>query len=142
MVYRLYGAIAAVLFVVGVAGVAAIDRTMNWKPAKATVSTIDRTCDFVETTSTAGIKTNRELTDNCDSTSEWDKRRADVHAGHAQKISGQEVVHLTYVAPQDGSYRTPELRFSGNDDEFYTLQAGSDVNILVNNSDPSKIRQM
>jgi hypothetical protein len=141
MIYRFYGVVAAMLLILGVAGFAVIDRTSNWKPATATVSTIDRSCDFVETRTEAGVKTARGLSDNCDSTGEWDKRRSDVRAHHAKKISGQAVVHLTYTAPQDGSYRTADLRFTGRDDEFYSLQAGSEINILVSNSDPSRIRR-
>jgi hypothetical protein len=141
MIYRFYGMVAGMLLILGVTGFAAIDRTTNWKAAKATVSTIDRTCDFIETTTQAGVKTARGLSDSCDSTGEWEKRRDAVREKHAKKISGQEVVHLAYTAPQDGSYRTADLHFTGGDDEFYTLQAGSEVNILVSNSDPSKIRK-
>jgi len=141
MIYRFYGAVAAMLVILGVAGFSAIGRTANWMPAKATVSTIDRSCDFIETTSEAGVKTARDLSDNCDSTGEWDKRRDAVHGKHAKKVSGQAVVHLSYTAPQDGSYRSADLRFTGGDDEFYTLQAGSEIDILVSNSDLSKIRK-
>ena len=141
MIYRFYGIVVAMLLVLGVAGFSAIDRTANWKLAKATVSTIDRSCDFVETTTEAGVKTARGLSDNCDSTGEWDKRRDAVRSQRAKKVSGEAIVHLTYTAPQDGSYRTADLRFTGGDDEFYTLQAGSEINILVSNSDPSKIRK-
>jgi hypothetical protein len=34
-----------------------------------------------------------------------------------------------------------DLHFTGRDDEFYELQAGSQFDILVNNEDPSKIRK-
>jgi hypothetical protein len=34
-----------------------------------------------------------------------------------------------------------ELRFDGRDDEFYRLRAGDQVDILVSNSDPTKIRK-
>jgi hypothetical protein len=141
MIYRFYGVVAAMLFVLGVTGFAAINRTTNWKPAKATVSTIDRSCDFIETTTEGGHKTARGLSDNCDSTGEWEKRRDAVREKHAKKVSGTAVVHLAYTAPQDGSYRTADLRFTGRDDEFYALQAGSEINILVSNSDPSKIQK-
>jgi len=137
--YRLYGMAAAMLFILGMAGFSAMNRTTNYKPAKASISTIDRTCDFIETREKAGVKTSQDVTDSCDSTGEWDKVRDDVRAGRRKKISGRETIHLTYTAPQDGSYRTAELHFDGGDDEFYRLQAGDAVNILVNNSDPSKI---
>ena len=137
---RLYATAAAMALVAGI-GVLSVAGSSNAKPAVATVTTIDRTCDFIETTTQAGVKTARGLSDSCDSTGEWEKRREAVREKHAKKISGQEVVHLAYTAPQDGSYRTADLHFTGSDDEFYTLQAGSEVNILVSNSDPSKVRK-
>src|SRR2546423_834374 len=127
MMYRLYGMAGAMLLILGMAGYSAMDRTTNYKPTKASVSTIDRTCDFIETTSSAGTKTSRDVTDSCDSTGEWDKVRDAVREKRRKKISGTETVHLTYIAPQDGSYRTAELHFSGGDDEFYELQAGDEV---------------
>jgi hypothetical protein len=139
MIYRLYGMAATMLLVMGLAAYSVADRAMNYKPAKASVSYIDRTCDFVETSEKAGVKTARSVTDSCDSTGEWDKVREAVHDKRRKKIAGSETVHLTYTAPQDGSYRTAELKFSGGDDEFYELQAGDEVHILVSNSDPSKI---
>lgn len=139
MMYRLYGMAAAMLLVMGLAAYSVADRAMNYKPAKASVSYIDRTCDFVETSEKAGVKTARSVTDSCDSTGEWDKVRAAVRDKRRKKIAGSETVHLTYSAPQDGSYRTAELKFTGSDDEFYELQAGDEVRILVSNSDPSKI---
>jgi hypothetical protein len=57
------------------------------------------------------------------------------------RFRGHAVVHLSYSAPQDGSYRTADLHFTGRDDEFYDLQASSEINILVSNSDPSKIKK-
>jgi hypothetical protein len=86
-----------------------------------------------------GVKPAGGVTDSCDSTGEWDKVREAVRDKRRKKIAGSETVHLTYTAPQDGSYRTAELKFSGGDDEFYQLQAGDEVHILVSNSDPSKI---
>jgi hypothetical protein len=139
MMYRLYGMAAAMVMVLGLSAYSAATRAMNYKPAKASVSYIDRTCDFVETTEKEGVKTARGLTDSCDSTGEWDKVRDAVREKRKKKISGTETVHLAYTAPQDGSSRTAELKFTGSDDEFYELQAGSEVNILVSNSDPSKI---
>ena len=54
-------------------------------------------------------------------------------------ISGKAVVQVSYTAPQDGSSRTSELNFTSRDDEFYNLKAGDEIDILVSNSDPSKI---
>ena len=144
MIYRLYGMAAAMVFVLGLAAYSAMDRVSNYKPAKASVTTIDRTCDFVETTydtATNKAVSARGMTDSCNSTDEWDKVRDQVRENKHKKIAGSETVHLSYTAPQDGSFRTAELNFSGSDDEFYELQAGSEVNILVSNSDPSKIRK-
>jgi hypothetical protein len=139
MIYRLYGIAAAMVLVLGLTAFSAANRAMNYKPAKASVSYIDRTCDFVETSEKAGVKTARSLTDSCDSTGEWDKVRDAVREKRRKKIAGSETVHVSYTAPQDGSSRTAELQFTGSDDEFYELQAGSEVNILVSNSDPAKI---
>lgn len=143
MMYRLYGMVAGILLVLGIAGYSAIDRTTNWKPAKATVTTIDRTCNFVETTTdteTNKVMSARGLSDSCSATDEWDKQR-DTIRKTGKRFSGEATVHLSYTAPQDGSYRTADLHFTGQDDEFYDLQAGSEVNILVSNSDPSKIKK-
>jgi hypothetical protein len=139
MMYRLYGMAATMLLVMGLSAYSVANRAMNYKPAKATVSYIDRTCDFLETTERAGVKTARALSDSCNSTGEWDKVREAVRDKRRKKIAGSETVHLTYTAPQDGSYRTAELKFTGRDDEFYQLQAGDEVRIMVSNSDPSKI---
>lgn len=139
--YRIYGMAGAILIFMGLAAYSAADRAMNYKPAKGTVSTIDRTCDFVETTTSGdGHRSSRDTTDTCNSTDEWDKVRDAIREKRRKKISGNETVHISYTAPQDQSYRTAELHFTGNDDEFYELQAGSEVNILVSNSDPNKIR--
>jgi hypothetical protein len=143
MMYRLYGMAAGMVLFLGLAGFSAMDRTTNYKPAKATVSTIDRTCDFVETTrdpDTNKVMEARGLTDSCSATDEWEKHRDDVRKTN-KRFSGDAVVHLIYTAPQDGSSRTADLHFTGGDDEFYDLQAGSEINILVSNSDPSKIRK-
>ena len=105
---------------------------------KATVTTIDRSCDFVETTF-AGKKavSARGYTDSCNSTDEWAKLREKRN----KKVSGRATVHLSYVAPQDGSARTGELKLTGRDDEFYEIKAGDEIEILVSKSDPTRIRQ-
>jgi hypothetical protein len=143
MIYRLYGMAAAMVFFLGMAAFSVSDRAMNYKPAKGTVTTIDRTCDFVETTrdpTTNKVEEARGLSDSCSATDEWEKQR-DTIRKTGKRFSGDAVVHVSYTAPQDGSYRTADLHFTGRDDEFYDLQAGSEVNILVSNSDPSKIRK-
>ena len=105
---------------------------------KATVTTIDRTCDFVET-SFEGKKavSARGYTDSCNSTDEWAK----VREKRSKKISGHATVHVSYLAPQNGSPQTGEFKLTGGDDAFYEVKAGDEVKILVSKSDPTKIRQ-
>jgi hypothetical protein len=144
MMYRLYGMAAAMLLFLGIAGFSVMDRTTNYKPAKATVSTIDRTCNYVETTrdpNTNKVMEARGLTDSCSATDEWEKQRDEIRKTN-KRFSGDAVVHVSYTAPQDGSYRTADLHFTGRDDEFYDLQSGSEIKILVSNSDPSKIKKV
>ena len=87
-----------------------------------------------------GIADVRGLSDSCSTTDEWDQQR-DTIRKTGKRFSGEATVHLSYTAPQDGGYRTADLHFTGQDDEFYDLQAGSEINILVSDSDPSKIRK-
>ncbi|SRR3954453_6113163 len=139
--YRLYGMAAAMLLILGMAGFSAMNRTTNYKPTKATVTTIDRTCDYVETTrdpDTNKVESARGLTDSCSATDEWEKQRDTIRKS-GKRFAGDAAVHVSYTAPQDSSYRTADLHFTGRDDEFYDLQAGSEINVLVSNSDPSKI---
>ena len=105
---------------------------------KATVTTIDRTCDFVETTF-EGKKaiSARGYTDSCNSTDEWAKLREKRN----KKISGHATIHVSYVAPADGAEHTGEFKVTGRDDAFYELKAGSEVEILVSKTDPAKFRQ-
>jgi hypothetical protein len=105
---------------------------------KATVTTIDRTCDFVETTF-EGKKamSARGYTDSCNSTDEWSK----VREKRNKLVSGRATLHLSYIAPQDGSEQTGELKITGRDDAFYEIKAGDQIEILVSKSDPAKIRQ-
>lgn len=132
----MYGAVTAVVFIAGMSACSAMQRSANYAPAKAAVSYIDRTCNFIETTYEGKrAKSARGYTDSCNSTDEW----ASIREKRNKKVSGKAVVHLIYTAPQDGSSRTSELRFDGGDDEFYELKAGDEVDILVSNSDPSKV---
>ena len=140
MKYTLYGGLSAIVLVMMIAAASAVDLA-HYKRAKATVSTIDRTCDYVETTTDpGGHKTARGLTESCNVTDEWDRERDNIR-DRGKRFSGDATVHLGYIAPQDGSYRTADLHFTGADDEFYELQAGSQIDILVDNDDPSKIRK-
>lgn len=140
MGYSMYGAAAAMVFVAGVGVYSVIDRGANYAPVKATITTIDRTCNFVETTydgATNKATSARGYSDSCNSTDEW----ATVREKRNKKVSGKAVVHVSYTAPQDGSYRTSQLRFDGGDDEFYELKAGDEIEVLVSNADPSKVRK-
>ena len=134
--YRLYGMLAAVVFIIGMAGYRAIDRASNYKPAKATVYEIDRKCDIVETTTSSdGKKSSRTYNGECKSIDAW--QTAAAKRDHS--ISGTATIKVSYTAPQDGSSQTSELHFTSRDDEFYDLHAGDEVAVLVSNSDPSKI---
>jgi len=125
--------------VAAVGAYSAIDRSANFKPAKATISYIDRNCDIIETTYDGDYnrKSTRKYRDSCNSIDEWDK----VKTKRNKVVSGKAVVHLDYTAPQNGQAETAELVFDGRDDEFYTMKAGDEVNILVSNTEPRKIRK-
>ena len=136
--YRLLGMASAFVFMLGLAAYSAIDRTTNYKPAKASVFLIDRKCDIVETTRSGdGASSTRIYNDDCKSIDAWDKAKAKRDKG----ISGEATVQVSYTAPQDGSTHSSTLKFSSRDDEFYDLHAGSEINILVSNSDPNQIRK-
>ena len=104
---------------------------------KATVTTIDRSCDFVETTY-EGKKamSARGYTDSCNSTDEW----ATVREKRSKTVSGRATVHVSYVAPVDGAEHTGEFNLTGRDDAFYEVKAGDEIDILVSKSDPARIR--
>jgi hypothetical protein len=117
-------------------------------PAKATVTTIDRTCEIIETITrevddprAPGHKLKAQemnsSTGECDSVEEW----ADVKSKRSKKVAGTAKVHVDYQAPQDGRYHSATLDFTGRDDEFYTLRAGDSVDILVARDNPDKIRK-
>ena len=138
VVMRIYGAAAAIVLIAGLGAYNAIDRSANYTPAKASVSLIDRKCDIVETTTAEdGKKSARNYNDDCNSIDAWETAKAK----HDKTVSGNAVIKLSYTAPQDGSYRTSELRFTSRDDELYDLKAGDEIGILVSNSNPSKIRK-
>jgi hypothetical protein len=122
--------------IAGCAGAAACSPTAD--KVKATVTTIDRTCDFVETTF-EGKKamSSRGYTDSCSSTDEWAK----VREKRNKKVSGRATIHVSYIAPADGTEHMGEFKLTGRDDAFYELKAGDEVEILVSKSDPTRIRQ-
>jgi len=117
-------------------------------PVKATVTTIDRTCEIIETITheideprAPGHKLKAQesnsMTGECDSVEEW----AEVKSKRSKKVAGTAKVHVDYQAPQDGRYHSATLNFTGRDDEFYTLRAGDSVDILVAKDNPDKIRK-
>lgn len=138
-VYRVYGAVGALVALAFLGAYHSMDVAANWKPTKAEVSTIDRECKIVRTTYDENYKPtgSQTLTDSCSSVDEWDK----VREKRTKVVDGTAVVHLSYTAPQNGQPETSELTFNGTDDEFYQLKAGDQVDILVSNSDPTKVRK-
>ena len=112
----------------------------NADRVKATITTIDRTCDIVETTYAGAEKvptSSRTYTDACSSIEEW----STVKKKRNKRVSGKATVHVAYTAPSDGSYQTGEFHLTGRDDEFYELKAGDEVEILVSKTDPTKMRK-
>ena len=136
--YSVRGAAAAMVFVAGAGAYTAYDRGANYQAAKADVYLIDRTCDYTETVTTMdGKSTSKPMSGSCIEVDDWDA----VREKRNKVVAGKAVIHVSYTAPQDGSSHTAELRFDGQDDEFYNLKAGDQVDVLVSNSDPSKIRK-
>jgi len=110
----------------------------NAKRTTATITTIDRNCQIVETVYEGEkAKSSRVYEDACKSIDEWEK----VRAKRTKDVAGKAVVHLTYTAPQTGQLQTGEITFDGHDDEFYKLKAGDEVQILVSDADPARIRK-
>jgi hypothetical protein len=109
----------------------------NAKHVKATISYIDRNCEIIQTTYDGDYKekSRSTYTDSCSSIDEWDK----VREKRDKKVAGKAVVHVDYTAPQTGQSLSGEIKFDGGDDEFYTLKAGDQIDILVSDADPTKI---
>lgn len=132
----LRGTVFAMVMVAGIGTYSAIGRTSNYTPAKASVFMIDRKCNFIETTTEpGGRKTARGVTDDCKSSEEW----GEVREKRSKDVSGSAVVHVEYVAPQDGRSHTSQLKYTGRDDEFYDLKAGDQINVLVRNDNPDQV---
>jgi hypothetical protein len=133
----MYGVGAVVVFGAFVALSGAGDS--NWQPAKATISTIDRKCQIVETTYDENYKRKESSTHtgDCNSVDEWEKAKAK----HDRRIVGSAVVHVSYTAPQNGQVQMGDLSFTPRDDEFFELKGGDEINILVYKTDPSRIRK-
>ena len=136
MSYSLYGAAGAIGLVAVVGGFAVADRGMNYKPAKASVFMIDRQCRF-DRVWTDGKR--ESVTDSCSSTDEFKELAAQGPAQRKKAVDGTATVKVSYNAPQDGSYQTSQLKFTGRDEEFYKLKAGDEIDVLVSNKDHGKI---
>lgn len=139
MSYSGYGALGAIGFVAVMGALSAADRGMNYTTAKASVFRIDRSCNFTRTVTEAdGRQVATGIEQDCSATDEF--RKIAAQEKRAMDIAGKAVVKVSYTAPQDGSYRTGEVRFDGRDEQFYKLKAGDELSILVSNDDPGKIR--
>lgn len=115
--------------------------------AKATVVTIDRECEIIESTRRevddprgSGVKLDaqemRTLTGDCKSVPEWEQ----VRKSRTRDVQGKAAIHVEYQLPSDGSVHTGTLNFTGRDDLFYKLDAGDTVDILISADDPKRIR--
>lgn len=132
----LRGTVFAMVMVAGIGAYSAIGRASNYAPAKASVFMIDRKCQFVQTTAEpGGRKTARGITDDCKSSEEW----GEVREKRTKDVSGTAVVHIQYVAPQDGRSHTSQIEFTGRDDEFYAIKAGDEIEVLVRNDNLDKV---
>ena len=134
--YSLRGAVFAMGFVAIVGAYAAINRGMNYEQAKGNVFLIDRKCKFDRVWTDGKRET---VTDSCTSTDEFADLAKSSPAQRKKKIDGKAVVKVSYTAPQDGSYQTSQIEFTGRDEEFYKLKAGDQIDILVSNEDKTKI---
>ena len=134
MSYSGYGALAAVGFVTLVGGYNMFDRGMNYTAAKATVFRIDRECSFTN----YGDGKSEIIREDCSVTPEF--KEISAAEKRSKDVDGTAVVKVSYAAPQDGSSRTGELRFTGRDNQFYKLKSGDELTILVSNDDPNAIR--
>jgi hypothetical protein len=116
-------------------------------PATATVTTIDRLCTIVETTThdiddprangrTVPASEQRTYKDDCKLVSEWDK----VRTKRTKTVDGEAKVHVNYTR-KDGKSGSATLTFDGRDDEFYDLKAGDSFDVLVDEQDPTRVRK-
>ena len=137
----------SIILILGPAGALLAGCGAPGLPAKATVTLIDRKCQILETvknqtTDPRGnpIKVQMEVnrsTGECKSVDEWEQLRKK----RSKDVQGTATVHVDYQAPQDGSAHSGTLTFTGRDDEFYKLNAGDSLDIIVAAKDPSKIRK-
>jgi hypothetical protein len=135
MVHSLRGMVFAIGFVAVATGYTVVNRAANYKPTKASIFVIDRTCKFNRQYGDGHVEI---VSESCNSTEEF-KSISKPDGSRKMDVDGKAVVKVSYTAPQDGSYQTSELHFDGRDDEFYRLKAGDEIAILVSNDDPAKI---
>lgn len=50
-------------------------------------------------------------------------------------------MHLSWTAPADGSMQYGDLKFTGRDDEFYTVNDGDQIAIRIKKNDPATFRR-
>jgi hypothetical protein len=130
------GTLFGIGLVVVVGITSTINRGMNYAPAKATIFLVDRECRFTREYD-GGKKEN--VTQSCNATDEFQSIAKAPDGKRKMDVDGKAVVKVSYIAPQDGSYQTSQLRFDGRDDEFYSLKAGDQIDILVSNDDLAQI---
>ena len=136
MSYSLYGMVAAIGLIAVVGGVSVANREMNYKPAKASIFMIDRECRFDRVWDDGKRES---VKDSCNSTDEFKDLAKASPAQRKKIVDGTAVLKVSYTAPQDGSYQTSQLKFTGRDEEFYKLKAGDEIDVLVSNEDKTKI---
>ncbi len=107
----------------------------NTTPVKATVLSIDRTCTFI-----AKDAAKTETEEPCSTTPEF-REFADKGKPNGNRLVGREVMHLSWTAPADGSMHYGDLKFTGRDDEFYTVNADDQIAIRIKKDDPSMFRR-
>ena len=134
MICSVRGAVFAMGFVAVVGVFTTVNRSVNYKSAKASIFLIDRTCNFDRKYSDGKRE---KVAQSCNATDEF---KALAKSGkRAKDVDGKAVVKVSYTAPQDGSYQTSELHFDGRDKEFYKLKAGDEIDVLVSNDDVARI---
>ena len=138
MIYSLRGMVFTMVAMAGFGAYTVANRSVNYASAKATIYMIDRSCNFTEETrdrDTGRVTEVRGFSDSCSSTDEFAK----IRTTRAKKISGKATVMVNYTSPADGSSQSGSFQITGADDDFYTLKAGDQVDILVSKKDPAKI---
>lgn len=126
--------IAGIVLMV-VASIASFVSKIGMVEVDAQVSSIDRTCTFVEKDGSE----ERRVEDNCDSTGEWDSVKADKSK---QNIVGKADLTLTYRSPKDQSYQVAHLHLTARDKEFFSVQAYDTIKVLVDPDKPDKARKL